>query len=675
MVLQKRLEYGFNGYQMPSMPRASRSARRSSMRKNVENNQLCAFELLATVAGKLLQERESSSSSNVSMRTPPGIGKDVSKQEIKGVVKNVNPVKVEQFDQVHCDDNASTSSLSLQAHHKDLALSAPHGLDESIITNPYRSEKFGCHDDTVSTVSGNTIGKLYDGIDNEGYPGLNKSYEGDVGIVEGKMEPESRGISSTPKRTMSDPCISGNFVNMGNSSLKVLLCRDPLPHGSFSQSCDRMKGTSQDGDDNSFGCNQTRTMNSKTLRTLPRIGDRRIRKLFASKYWRVAPNLKERELSNDGDMKPFFSHKRPFYTRERSHRNFTLKRRRTFEPSLAATSYRRIDSELSGPRIKGNAFGPKLTKHGGNVALSSVSGPDSSFNSKDSQVKLSIKSFKIPELFIEIPENATVGSLKRTVKEAVTAILEGGLCVGVLIQGKKVKDDAKTLLQTGICKDNKLDGLGFELEPNSTNLSPLCSETLPFLLPCDSSRAQSRYSAMSALNPGTSDSSLNPPEMITNTETSSETNLALVPIPSDMSVDKLVPNSRALVDVPSSNAEPLAVVSLHSKSKRAELVQRRTRRPFSVSEVEALVQAVEKLGTGRWRDVKIRSFDAAKHRTYVDLKDKWKTLVHTARISPQQRRGEPVPQELLDRVLSAHAYWSHQQTKQQLSLQTDSLGI
>ena len=46
------------------------------------------------------------------------------------------------------------------------------------------------------------------------------------------------------------------------------------------------------------------------------------------------------------------------------------------------------------------------------------------------------------------------------------------------------------------------------------------------------------------------------------------------------------------------------------------------------------------------------------------LQDKWKTLVHTAKISPQQRRGEPVPQELLDRVLAAHAYWSQHQAKQ-----------
>ncbi|KAH6757692.1 telomeric DNA binding protein 1, partial [Perilla frutescens var. hirtella] len=91
---------------------------------------------------------------------------------------------------------------------------------------------------------------------------------------------------------------------------------------------------------------------------------------------------------------------------------------------------------------------------------------------------------------------------------------------------------------------------------------------------------------------------------------------------------------------------------------------RRTRRPFSVGEVEALVGAVEKLGTGRWRDVKMGAFEDADHRTYVDLKDKWKTLVHTAGISPHQRRGEPVPQELLDRVLSAHSYWSQHQSKQ-----------
>ena len=50
-------------------------------------------------------------------------------------------------------------------------------------------------------------------------------------------------------------------------------------------------------------------------------------------------------------------------------------------------------------------------------------------------------------------------------------------------------------------------------------------------------------------------------------------------------------------------------------------------------------------------------------------------MVHTARISPQQRRGEPVPQELLDRVLAAHSYWSQHQAKQHGKQQMNPLKI
>lgn len=68
----------------------------------------------------------------------------------------------------------------------------------------------------------------------------------------------------------------------------------------------------------------------------------------------------------------------------------------------------------------------------------------------------------------------------------------------------------------------------------------------------------------------------------------------------DMSVDdKSGLDSRALVTVPASNTSELAMVPVR-KSKGAEVGQRRIRRPFSVSEVEALVEAVEKLGTGRY---------------------------------------------------------------------------
>lgn len=64
------------------------------------------------------------------------------------------------------------------------------------------------------------------------------------------------------------------------------------------------------------------------------------------------------------------------------------------------------------------------------------------------------------------------------------------------------------------------------------------------------------------------------------------------------SVDKAA-SSKALVPVPDMNMNPLNVAPLR-KSRQPELVQRRIRRPFSVAEVEALVQAVEKLGTGRY---------------------------------------------------------------------------
>lgn len=58
---------------------------------------------------------------------------------------------------------------------------------------------------------------------------------------------------------------------------------------------------------------------------------------------------------------------------------------------------------------------------------------------------------------------------QRTVMEAVSAILGGELHVGVVLQGKKVGDDSKTLAQTGICHgNNQADALGFTLEPNSS---------------------------------------------------------------------------------------------------------------------------------------------------------------------------------------------------------------
>lgn len=74
------------------------------------------------------------------------------------------------------------------------------------------------------------------------------------------------------------------------------------------------------------------------------------------------------------------------------------------------------------------------------------------------------------------------------------------------------------------------------------------------------------------------------------------------PSPPDMSsIDKSGSDSKAIVVQPPISVEALSVLPAQMKPNKSEIAQRRIRRPFSVSEVEALVQAVEKLGTGRYR--------------------------------------------------------------------------
>ncbi|EPS68568.1 hypothetical protein M569_06201 [Genlisea aurea] len=270
----------------------------------------------------------------------------------------------------------------------------------------------------------------------------------------------------------------------------------------------------------------------------------------------------------------------------------------------------------------------KLSDHG--IAVSGDEGTSDhmkvDLKPKDHHVTLSITSFKVPELYFEVPETATIGSLKRTVLESLAAILGVGMRVGIVFQGKKVGDDKGTLRQAGISHCSNLNNLSFTLEPGFANRNHHSIITR-----CPASEVP-----------------VDPPVIKTESV--------------DARIDDADRESMALV--PMNMVAAVAAVPLNQKPKRSEASpQRRSRRPFSVSEVEALVEAVEKLGTGRWRDVKILAFENADHRTYVDLKDKWKTLVHTASIAPQQRRGEPVPHELLSRVLSAHSFWSQRQSK------------
>ncbi|XP_052205881.1 telomere repeat-binding protein 4 isoform X2 [Diospyros lotus] len=661
MVLKKRLDYGFNGYQVPVIPRGPRSIRRrSSQKKEIEDSQICAFELLAVVAGKLLQESESSASSNADE------GKNISFIHRGGIKREKSEdgkvLKPECLDQASCIEGAFLSEVA--AHKCNLKSTVGEFPNPecdtvmestSIISGSDFPRKVG-HDVKLEVPENLTAFEKLPGKIDDGSPNCGESSDACVdNRIEQQLEVEGYRRHNTDLATINihnseDPeelCVNTSQLVNSDSSVQLTSYMDSVPNVSFPEHRSSVNLAIRD-DDEKYVVRNWPNSKMRAFRPQPCTGRRRIRKLPTSRYWKVAPKLKDYEFPNtNGVVKRISCNRKGLHSGERIQREGHFKKRKLFGHSLTAAYNREGSSEsISNSPEKG------------------MKGGKSGLAMKLHRVKFSIKSFKVPELYVDVPETATIGSLKRTVMEAVTAILQGGLHVGVLFQGKKVRDDNRTLLQSGISHKHNLDTLGFTLEPSSVIASPPVSpQDPPAFLPCETDQQSTRSPAGLISESGFSNASHDPPPAA-NVDGLVECNKEMLPPPTDVQNEGPTPDSKALVPVPAMNVEALAVVPVNQKARRTELVQRRTRRPFSVSEVEALVEAVEQLGTGRWRDVKLRAFEDADHRTYVDLKDKWKTLVHTASISPQQRRGEPVPQELLDRVLAAHAYWSQHQSKQ-----------
>ncbi|RID68429.1 hypothetical protein BRARA_C00585 [Brassica rapa] len=592
MVVKRRLNCGFDFSGVPKAPRSTR--RKVSSERDDVDSQLTAFDLLASLAGKLLEESESSSTSTYGDSQEDHLVVKI-KQEHE-LVYNDKPCKSELSHQGNLSskspsDNTSETCLQVSSLENDCVLEQTPvsdckialGLKQPLVGCGNKKEDCAVHVEQGEATNGLMIPDTIS-LKDSSHESVHMPPGKDGGVLNGSL---------------------GGYMNHSK-----LVCSD-------------------DDDENYCKFYKFSDKCNKSYRPMARAGHRRIKK---SKYGRAFPRSKcFEDTRTDGCLKALYRKRKLCYGYNQWKHETIHRKRRLSDKGLVVTS----DGGLSSESVTNSP-------------------------QKGESVKLSIKSFRIPELFIEVPETATVGSLKKTVMEAVTALLGDGIRIGVLVQGKKVRDDTNTLSQTGLSCRQNLDNLGFTLEPGSSE-NPVVS------LPTDSTNLSERSAASSpALDSIVPLRLLHADHMI-NSGTCVESKQELVPYQSDITADEQQqpsPDSRAIVPVPPLEPEALAVVPLNEKPKRTELSQRRTRRPFSVSEVEALVHAVEELGTGRWRDVKLRSFDDASHRTYVDLKDKWKTLVHTASISPQQRRGQPVPQELLDRVLAAHRYWSQHQVKQ-----------
>lgn len=666
MVFQKKSSSEMEscgGGQVAEMPRVPKSARgkRSVRKKEAQSPaQMSAFDLLATVAGKLLDEGVGSLG-NMSAGAPAlaACAKDVRvKQE--QCDEEMKQFKHEVTDQDSCNESAILPHIAFQRAANNARIEDPKAKSEaqdkeSSMISCTKAE-LGCSFGVIadrwspeSVESGAFTGDAAASLMPTAPAGFHKNAPEMYNLLDA-MDVDAKPPPLVSSDSTGEMPLYGDKIHRSTS-----LPRVPKGVGGFVVDRD-------DDDDKSSGCTHPSTTTNRDFRPNCTAEYSRVRKLLTNKYRKVAPaRIHKSDLSySDVERKPSFRNKKMHYTRQRTQRS-TFKRRKLFDRHSV------LASEFGAANGKGNTKVTRRDSHAEANKGTNSTAFQKSCVSNDCNVKLRIKSFKVPELLVEIPESATVGSLKKTVLEAVTAILGGGLRVGVLHHGKKVRDDSKTLIQAGIGQDDMLDNLGFSLEPNCTqNPQAQAPEDISFLETIDTTEPLARIAP--------ADSCSKHGEVDVSQE------LALTPLAMNYqgsdhdsvhspggvsSPDKVSTNSRALVPVPAADPNAGAIVPATKSKRSPEQGQRRIRRPFSVAEVEALVLAVEKLGTGRWRDVKLRAFDNAKHRTYVDLKDKWKTLVHTASISPQQRRGEPVPQELLDRVLAAQAYWSQQQAKLQ----------
>ncbi|KAL1108954.1 hypothetical protein V6Z11_D03G145700 [Gossypium hirsutum] len=457
MELQKRLDYGFNGYQVPATPRATRSARkRVPFKKRVEDKRISAFDLLATVAGKLLLDKESTpvSSNTSSAEDQSKVEKNTVKEERRDGNQSS---KLETCDQYSNDREFIISQLVSQTNDlrscsfrksPSLKNDTHFGLT-SVVTTSDCSERSG----VLKLMNGkikNEMGSLPCKV--ETGPFLCRASGGRI-----KLEFENKGpiheeLDRTDKlsfREVADTCpLEDPVVVDGKPPLLVSSDSSGKTHsygfnnhlGSFPGKRDDLKIVSRDDDEKSSGCTYLGPI-KKPFRPTPLIGDRRIRKTMTSKYLKVAPRLNDVTLSNsDENLKSAYCD-RSAYKRIRSERNYPFKKRKFLHYSSVSNSDGGISSEgiSNSPEqsINGNASGIYPKMRGVTGESPSLADQRISFHSRDSHVKFRIKSFRVPELFIEIPESATIGSLKRTVMEAVTAILGGGLRIGVLLQGKK----------------------------------------------------------------------------------------------------------------------------------------------------------------------------------------------------------------------------------------------
>ena len=280
--------------------------RRGPFKKANEDDQACAFELLA-LAGMLLQESVSSASSNASEGNhQPAFSQGVIEQERKDEVK---PLLTEGIHQGSCEESHFRTDVASQncsqkpllhanADHVQGCISASNSSD--------RRDKVGADVKSEICEWDNKFGRYASRL--VAAP-ENFRESCDVNIKNGFKQEKEASSSGIQGSTLADKCSLKDQLELNvspalfdsNSNAKSPFCRESFPTASYSKHGNGIKLGIRDDDDNSLRCSKVCTK-PKAFRSPQRIAHRRIRKHLFSKHWKVAPHLKECELSKSGKM-------------------------------------------------------------------------------------------------------------------------------------------------------------------------------------------------------------------------------------------------------------------------------------------------------------------------------------------------------------------------------------
>lgn len=284
------------------------SQKRGPRKKSVEDNQLCAFELLAAVAGKLLLESESSASSNVAEGNSQ-LGNSGDRNEKVQLPKEDKALKSESFDHGSCAESTFVPKISVEERNLLFKYKGiPQAENDEVVeqTTVHSSsdfqQKIDCdmklgiceeksldENATCKIESSNCVGES-----------LSSKVERRSEVQSQDDDNQIDHLSMANTSTVNDPIgeyVNTNILSNPESSVKFPLYRDSKPDALLKKCYNNVKLGTRDDDENSFRCNKSSTK-SRPLRPQPRIVRHRMRKMMASKYWKATPKQMDYELYN-----------------------------------------------------------------------------------------------------------------------------------------------------------------------------------------------------------------------------------------------------------------------------------------------------------------------------------------------------------------------------------------